>query len=45
VLVVEFITGQDSVTVREMFDAEATHLVKQKRGGWQAILDNPKKAC
>jgi uncharacterized protein YndB with AHSA1/START domain len=43
VLVVEFITGQDGVTVRETFDAEATHPVEQQRGGWQAILDNFKK--
>jgi len=43
VLVVEFITGQDGVTVRETFDAEATHPIEQQRGGWQAILDNFKK--
>jgi uncharacterized protein YndB with AHSA1/START domain len=43
VLVVEFITGQDGFTVRETFDAEATHPAEQQRGGWQAILDNFKK--
>jgi uncharacterized protein YndB with AHSA1/START domain len=43
VLVVEFITGKDGVTVRETFDAEATHPVEQQRGGWQAILVNFKK--
>ena len=43
VLVVEFITGQDGVTVRETFDAETTHPVEYQRGGWQAILDNFKK--
>jgi uncharacterized protein YndB with AHSA1/START domain len=43
VLVVEFITGQDGVTVRETFDAETTHSVEYQRGGWQAILDNFKK--
>jgi uncharacterized protein YndB with AHSA1/START domain len=42
-LVVEFITGQDGVTVRERFDAEETHSIEQQRGGWQAILDNFKK--
>lgn len=39
-LVVEFITGQDGVTVRETFDAETTHSIEYQRGGWQAILDN-----
>jgi hypothetical protein len=43
VLVVEFISGQDDVTVRETFDAETTHSVEQQRGGWQAILANFKK--
>ncbi len=43
VLVVEFITGPDGVTVRETFDAETTHSVEYQRGGWQAILDNFKK--
>jgi uncharacterized protein YndB with AHSA1/START domain len=43
VLLVEFISGQDGVTVRETFDAESTHSVEQQRGGWQAILNNFKK--
>jgi len=38
---VEFIdTGDGQVTVRETFDAEATHSEEQQRAGWQAILDN-----
>ncbi len=40
---VEFITGQDGVTVRETFDPESTHSVEQQRQGWQAILNNFKK--
>ena len=40
VLVVEFFGGVDGVTVRETFDAEATHSVEQQREGWQAILNN-----
>jgi uncharacterized protein YndB with AHSA1/START domain len=43
VLMVEFIKGQDGVTVRETFDAESTHSVEQQRAGWQAILNNFKK--
>jgi uncharacterized protein YndB with AHSA1/START domain len=43
VLVVEFIAGQDGVTVRETFDAETTYPVEQQRQGWQAILNNFKK--
>ena len=43
VLLVEFIVGQDDVTVRETFDAESAHSVEQQRQGWQAILDNFKK--
>ena len=43
VLLVEFIAGQDGVTVRETFDAESAHPVEQQRGGWQAILNNFKK--
>ena len=42
-LVVEFIAGPDSVTVRETFEAESTHSKEQQRQGWQAILDNFKK--
>ena len=37
---VEFSEGPDGVTVRETFDAEATHAIDQQRQGWQAILDN-----
>ena len=36
---VEFIPGDNSVTVRETFDAEGTHPIEQQRQGWQAILD------
>ena len=36
---VEFVSGRDGVTVRETFDAEATHTAEQQRDGWQAILD------
>src|SRR5215208_7546264 len=43
VLLVEFIVGQDGVTVRETFDPESTHSVEQQRQGWQSILDNFKK--
>lgn len=39
-LVVEFIPGSGSVTVRETFDAEQTHTIEQQRQGWQSILDN-----
>lgn len=42
-LTVEFVPGQDGVTVRETFDAETTHSVEQQRAGWQAILNNFKK--
>ncbi len=40
VMLVEFISGQDGVTVRETFDAETTHSEEQQRQGWQAILNN-----
>jgi uncharacterized protein YndB with AHSA1/START domain len=43
VLLVEFIGGQDGVTVRETFDSEPTHSVEQQRSGWQAILNNFKR--
>ena len=43
VLLVEFMAGQDGVTVRETFDAESTHSVEQQRHGWQSILNNFKK--
>jgi uncharacterized protein YndB with AHSA1/START domain len=40
ILLVEFIAGQDGVTVRETFDPESSHSVEQQRQGWQAILNN-----
>jgi uncharacterized protein YndB with AHSA1/START domain len=43
VLLVEFVSGPDGVTVRETFDAESTHSVEQQRQGWQSILNNFKK--
>jgi uncharacterized protein YndB with AHSA1/START domain len=36
---VEFVAGNNGVTVRETFDAESTHSSEQQRAGWQAILD------
>lgn len=39
-LVVEFVAGENGVTVRETFDAETTHSEQQQRDGWQAILNN-----
>jgi uncharacterized protein YndB with AHSA1/START domain len=38
-LLVEFLSGQDGITVRETFDAETTHPVEQQRQGWQSILN------
>lgn len=35
---VEFLAGEDGVTIRETFDAESEHAVEQQRQGWQAIL-------
>lgn len=37
---VEFLPGENGVTVRSSFDAESTHSVDMQRQGWQAILDN-----
>ena len=37
---VEFITGENGVTVRVTFDAETTHPEEQQRQGWHAILDS-----
>jgi len=37
---VEFLKGPSGVTVRETFEAEATHSEEQQRAGWQSILDN-----
>jgi uncharacterized protein YndB with AHSA1/START domain len=39
VLLVEFIPGQNGVTLRETFDSEPTHSEEQQRQGWQAILE------
>jgi uncharacterized protein YndB with AHSA1/START domain len=36
---VEFAENDESVIVRESFDAESTNSVEQQRQGWQAILD------
>lgn len=36
---VEFAESDQSVTVRETFDAESTNSAEQQRQGWQAILD------
>jgi uncharacterized protein YndB with AHSA1/START domain len=36
--VVEFLSKDASVTVRETFEAEETHSIEQQRQGWQAIL-------
>lgn len=37
---VEFVAGDDGVTVRVTFDAEDENPVEQQRAGWQAILVN-----
>ena len=36
---IEFVAGDEGVTVRETFTAEPTHSEEQQRNGWQAILD------
>jgi uncharacterized protein YndB with AHSA1/START domain len=38
--VVEFIAGEQGITVRVSFDADDTHSIDQQREGWQAILNN-----
>ncbi len=38
-VVVEFAESDESVTVRESFDAESPNSGEQQRQGWQAILD------
>ena len=43
VLLVEFISGGDGVTVRETFDSESTHSIEEQRQGWQAILNRFKR--
>jgi uncharacterized protein YndB with AHSA1/START domain len=40
VVLVEFIAGDNEVTVRETFDAESTLSPERQRAGWQAILDS-----
>jgi uncharacterized protein YndB with AHSA1/START domain len=37
---VEFLPVPGGVTVRETFEAEATHSIEQQTAGWQAILNN-----
>jgi uncharacterized protein YndB with AHSA1/START domain len=37
---VEFVNGDQGVTVTVTFEAEQTHSEEQQRTGWQAILDN-----
>jgi uncharacterized protein YndB with AHSA1/START domain len=38
--VVEFVTGENGVTVRVTFEAESENPLEQQRQGWQAILNN-----
>jgi uncharacterized protein YndB with AHSA1/START domain len=40
---VEFIDGEEGVTVRVTFDPEAENPADMQRDGWQAILDNFKR--
>lgn len=37
---VEFVNGEQGVTVRSTFDAETENSIEQQRKGWQAILNN-----
>lgn len=37
---VEFVNGEQGVTVRSTFDAETENSIEQQRQGWQAILNN-----
>lgn len=37
---VEFVTNENSVSVRVTFDAETENPIEQQRQGWQAILNN-----
>ncbi|KAA0892492.1 hypothetical protein FQ179_09210 [Pusillimonas sp. ANT_WB101] len=37
---VEFVPGENDVTLRVTFDAEETNSTEMQRGGWQAILNN-----
>ncbi|MGC1495535.1 MAG: SRPBCC domain-containing protein [Sulfitobacter sp.] len=38
-MLVEFEPHGDAIKVRETFEPEAEHSIKQQRDGWQAILD------
>jgi hypothetical protein len=38
-----FSSSGNETVIAETFEAENTHSVEMKRGGWQAILDNFKK--
>ncbi|WP_159816476.1 SRPBCC family protein [Cyanobium sp. Copco_Reservoir_LC18] len=38
-VLVEFTEGEQTVTVRESFDAESVNSAELQRQGWQAILD------
>jgi len=38
--VVEFVSGENGVTVRVTFDAESENSLEQQRQVWQAILNN-----
>jgi uncharacterized protein YndB with AHSA1/START domain len=40
---VEFIDGENDVTVRVTFEPELENPVEMQRGGWQAILNNFKR--
>jgi uncharacterized protein YndB with AHSA1/START domain len=40
---VEFIDGENGVTVRVTFEPEQENPVEMQRGGWQAILNNFKR--
>lgn len=40
VVMVEFVTAANGVTVRETFDAESENEAEMQRQGWQAILNN-----
>lgn len=39
-LTVEFLASDELVTVRETFDAEASHCAARQQQSWQAILGN-----
>ena len=37
---VEFVAGENDVTLRVTFDAEEVNSIEMQRGGWEAILTN-----